>query len=208
MSKKDGITIRRVSFKDFSAIKRISKNFIENSSDPDFLYDDSSIKQLFNSLLNGASYFKCLVKDNEVEAWMSAREVSPFPHSNTRVLSQSFYHSIRPSVLYLKKMHADLYSYASSHRYEIVLSSSILNNKETFYKILEKQGWRTSSVGALRLTPAHPNFRESQPVCNETEGGMVTPMQESFASQRAREMGRSEVEDQYALPVDLLRLLN
>ncbi len=156
----DGLTIRKISHKDYNKIIKISMDFTKYSTE-DFPFDAMSLKNVFNSLKQG-EYFKCVEDDKEVIAWIAAKGGSPFPHSSIRCLSQTFYHTCvkgDKAIGAMIKAHLDLFDYATRHQYDIVCSSSFLPNKNKFYDILRLLGWHETPVGMVCQTMWHPSAK-------------------------------------------------
>ena len=99
-------------------------------------------------------YFKVMVIDGVVVAWMAAIEGSDQHHSSTKALSQIYYHTSLTGVKAVKalwRFHDHLMSYARRNKYEIVITSSSLPNKEGFNRALELRGWRRHQDKLFRL---------------------------------------------------------
>lgn len=143
--------IRKVQNRDFAALMGISLPYITKYGHDFFKYDRNDLRQKFVRMLDG--YFKVVTREDLPIAWMAASPVSPFSYSNTRCLNQSFLHSNVGGILgirVVKLLHADLIEYAQKCKYEVVCSSSFLPNKDVFYKLLEREGWTITPIGALR----------------------------------------------------------
>lgn len=145
--------LRKAQNRDFKTLVEISLPYIAKYGHEYFPCDENSLRQTFVYLLRSVDYFKVIEVEGTIMAWMAARETSPHPYSHARCLSQSFLHSCAEGALavqIVKAFHSDLYETAQQRRFDVVCSSSFLPSKNSFYRILEKEGWQITPVGAIR----------------------------------------------------------
>jgi hypothetical protein len=183
----------------------VSEKYIKYS-DEYFPYDEMSTKHLFTALMQ-LPYFKCVVHKGKIVGWFAAKEASPFSHSLVKCLSQVFYHTTLTkwdAANMLIEIHRDFFKYATYHKYHIVCSSSFLPNKNSFYGILETDGWKLLPVGAVKRTEWHPSMQMGQSRDAERSrlGVQATPDQRRALS-LARQLDTlfGPVEDQLELPL-------
>jgi len=145
--------VRNVRRKDQEKILEISRPYLAAYGDDFFPTDEMHLRRTFTQLLSNMPYFRLVTLDGIPVAWLAARESSPHPYSPVRCLTQTFFHSCVEgllSVRVLQVAHDDLLEYAASERFAVVYSSSFLDNKDVFYRVLQKAGWTITPLGALK----------------------------------------------------------
>jgi len=160
MFEEHGFLIRKVRQTDIRKIIEVSEPYYTNYGHPLFPCDESSLRDIFNTLLRTSKFFYCAEFNGTLVAWMAANEKSPHPYSPVTCLNQSFYHTTlqgRKAIELFKVMHDWLFEFAEHREYETVFSSSVLPNKQIFYRLLTSIGWSETPTGAVRQTRHHRN---------------------------------------------------
>jgi hypothetical protein len=187
--------IRSPKLKDFESICAISIPFIEKYNEIGFLWNRDSLFKLFKLLLNSKQhYFRLMMIEDEIVGWFAAVPSHNSPHSYITGMSQIFYHSKLKGEIAreaIKVFHRDYFNEAEQRVFQIVTTSSILPNFETFSRILEEENWMPVGMGRLvKWTKNHPNFTNGPIRAHETSVAMAAPIR---AARRALSANRKEV---------------
>jgi len=100
-------------------------------------------KNLWDSIQRG-DWAVCIKQYGRIVAYGIATAGRPYMHSNVRCLNQSYYHSILEGVLAVRALrlfHQSMIEEGQRIGVELVQSQSVLDNYETFNKILAREGW-------------------------------------------------------------------
>jgi hypothetical protein len=144
-----------------------------------------------------------MTEGGEVVGWMAANEGTHQQHSYIKGMTQSYYHSSLSGVKAVKALiafHEDLYKFAEKCRLHIVITSSVLPNKETFNRILTKNGWHVSGDRLVRRTCHYPT--ETRPPANRE------PIEERRDGRADTDPIRGEVGPETTTYVDYANPLN
>ena len=102
-----------------------------------------SYNRLYTMIQNGA-FFKILEYDKKIIAYGMAVITTPAFHSKTKALSMLYYHSKIDGIIAVKALklfHREMIQYARDNKIPICMTNSILENYETFNRILISDGW-------------------------------------------------------------------
>jgi hypothetical protein len=179
--------IRSMRHSDFHEVIRLSSELFERYTEPDFPVSYTSAYQGLEKLFTSAAYLKVMTENGEVVGWMAAGDGTHQMHSYVRGLTQSYYHTSLTGLKAVKALiafHDDFYKFAEKARLHIVVTSSILPNKEIVNRILEANGWHVSGDRLVRRTSHYPH--ETRPsikqVLNEQRVGGRPEVRVSGAS--------------------------
>jgi hypothetical protein len=144
-----------------SNIKELNKYYdvaIEcslSSRVPEFTLDKDYVLKVISDLMHG-EYFRVIEYKDEVVGWMAANKNNVQLYNTRDVLSVTSYQCIlkgRKAIEALIDIHEDLYDFAISRKYELVVTNSVLNSRNTFNRILTQEGWLDRNSVLLRKTP-------------------------------------------------------
>ena len=108
---------------------------------PDEKYFFKNILRLWQS---GASV-KVVLKDKLIVSWGCIVISAPYLHSREVEASQMYYQTLLEGISAVKSLrmyHAEIIKFARKHKVSKCTTSSIMDSQETFYRILEKDGWK------------------------------------------------------------------
>lgn len=152
------MTIRRARRSDLPALSRLSRSLFEKYNDPDFPVTEASCAEAFETFAR-MPYFRVMERGDAVVGWLAAGEGAGMFHSSTKALSQLYYHSELSGLSAaraLVEFHENLFLFAESRGYEVVVTSSVLPSSETFSRLLERAGWTRGERRLTRRTRWHP----------------------------------------------------
>jgi hypothetical protein len=111
---------------------------VEISIDPDLC------KSNLFTLARRGDYFRVLKEDSRVVGWIAAKVIRPYLHSRQTALYQLYYHcnlSGYKAVKALILVHESMIEAAKEKNVDLAITSSELDNSDSFNRILTKQGW-------------------------------------------------------------------
>jgi hypothetical protein len=116
----------------------------EQYNDPLFPVDEKYFfRNMLQAIQSGASC-KVIINNNEIVAWGCYIIAAPYPHSREKEVSQMYYQTKLKGFLAVKALrlyHRAMIKYALAKGIDKCATSSIMDTQETFYRILEKDGW-------------------------------------------------------------------
>ncbi len=136
----------------------MSSSLYFNEADEDFPADEQSCRAAFEFYLR-QPYFKVMEVDGEVVGWLMASNGAGNYHSTVKALSQLYYHTTLSGVKAVRALitfHEHLFAWAEQHKYEIVVTSSVIAaSQDVFRRVLEKAGWSDCGRHLTRRTRWH-----------------------------------------------------
>jgi succinate dehydrogenase flavin-adding protein (antitoxin of CptAB toxin-antitoxin module) len=126
-------------------------------NDEDFIPADKSKSiESFSTLVKSGAFLRILDdEDGEIVAWLLAQKVD-HPHIKGKILQQYFYASNLTGIKAVKAviiLHNALIEEAERLQIKYIFSlGSYLDEKNTFVKILEKNGWKRRNYAAVYTT--------------------------------------------------------
>jgi hypothetical protein len=119
-------------------------NSIELYNDPFFPADkDYALRSILQAKQEGA-LIRVIEDKEKIVGWGIAALATPWLHSPDKQLSQLYYHTTLDGIKAVKALrlfHKEMVEYARKYKIRKCTTSSMLDNQETFYRILEKDGW-------------------------------------------------------------------
>jgi hypothetical protein len=122
----------------------------------DYTFMDVEIEKAIHSLMQKAKsgkFVRMRVIDNKIVAWICAELVS-LPHSNERIMQQTYYASNQSGTAAYRSvlaLHAAMEEEAVRKGCTLIASpGSHLDERFTFAKILEKNGWSRRGYLAIK----------------------------------------------------------
>lgn len=117
---------------------------IYQTEDPLFPVDERFALSNMNLLMRSKCLFKVILIDNKVVGWGCAKIGQPHLFSREKEVSLIYYQTILKGILAVKALklfHKEMIVYALANKIQKCSTSSIMDTQETFYRILEKEGW-------------------------------------------------------------------
>ena len=148
-----GITLRRPSSrKDISDCINLYLERYDSSIFP--VSPSKGEQELFLAVRMG-KFVLMAEEDQELIGWIYAKEVD-VPHLDYKVLNQMYYASNATgfkAIKLLKILHEEMYEYAESNKFEILMSgSSYEDSTYVLSRALAKYGWSSKGSMAIRKT--------------------------------------------------------
>jgi hypothetical protein len=131
-----------------------------NNTDPYFLGERSYFEKNLMKVIQRGALFKVILMNNEIVAWGCAVIGAPYLHTREQEVSQMYYQTKLKgfsAVKALRLYHKSMIEYAEKNGIEKCVSTSIMDTQETFYRILEKDGWvRRGCTMVYKLPKKNP----------------------------------------------------
>ena len=131
-------------FKNYQELKGCIERAADTYSDPLFPIDSEyAVKNAWQLIKSGAMN-KVIEHDGQIVAFGLASVCSPYFHSRDREVQQTYYQTFVRGVTAVKALvcfHKTMIDYAATYRINKCTTSSIMDSQDTFYRILEKEGW-------------------------------------------------------------------
>jgi hypothetical protein len=114
--------------------------------------DEVYCRENLIALAKRGDFFRIVKYNDELVGWIAAKVSSPYLHSREKVLYQLYYHcslSGYSAVKALILVHEAMIEAAREKDIRLVVTSSELDNHETFNRVLLKQGWIKRNRGLI-----------------------------------------------------------
>jgi hypothetical protein len=131
-------------FEDLDKCLNISLNHFAEFESVEISIDEDFCKSNLFSLARRGDFFRVVKQDEEIVGWIAAKIATPYLHSKDKVLYQLYYHTNLSGYIAVKALilvHEAMIESAKEKRIRLVVTSSELENSDSFNRILMKQGW-------------------------------------------------------------------
>lgn len=119
---------------------------------PDENYFFNSMKQF----IKDGGIVKVIIVNDEIVSWGGIHISAPYLHTPEKEVSQMYYQTKLSGVLAVRSLrlyHESMVEHAKLHGIHKCTSSSIMGTQDTFYRILEKDGWVRSGCVMVHTQP-------------------------------------------------------
>jgi hypothetical protein len=150
-----GLRVRNV--KSYGELIACVETSVKNYRDEFFPTDKNKSIAWLNNHVNSGGFFKVLEDSTGVVGYGAATICKPTIYSNQICLSQVAYHTTtkgRKAIEALRLFHKAMIDFARLSGVTLCVTSSILDNQDTFTRILERDGWtRRGGTLVMRVDP-------------------------------------------------------
>lgn len=139
------ITIDKVkTLEELNTCFNISIDYFSEYESVEISIDEDYCKSNLFTLAKRGDFFRVVKYKEEIVGWIAGKITSPYLHSRDKVLYQLYYHCKLTGYLAVKALilvHEEMIKVAEEKNIRLVVTSSELENSESFNRILMKQGW-------------------------------------------------------------------
>ena len=131
-------------FEDLDKCLNISLDHFTEFESVEVSIDEKFCKSNLFTLARRGDFFRVVKRDEEIVGWIAAKICAPYLHSQDKVLYQLYYHTSLSGYLAVKALilvHEAMIDSAREKNIRLVVTSSELENSDSFNRILMKQGW-------------------------------------------------------------------
>lgn len=104
------------------------------------------------NMIQQRAFFRIIERDKEIVAWGIATIINPVIYNRSKALSQHFYQGFLSgfsAVKCMRMFHKEMVLHAVDKKIPVCMSTSLLNNKALFHRILERDGWEHYRGGMI-----------------------------------------------------------
>jgi hypothetical protein len=123
---------------------KLSVDYFSEYESVEVSIDEDLCKANLFTLARRGDFFRVVKDDSKIVGWIAAKVIKPYMHSRQTALYQLYYHcnlSGYKAAKALILVHEAMIETAKDKRTDLVITSSDLDNSDSFNRILIKQGW-------------------------------------------------------------------